>query len=412
MTNNDTQSILVSMKLSCPNVSQLYRGKERFLVAILGFSLFSITVSFFVTKDVIVASKTQKKLVAGQSTTLANSKRLLTPTLPIIPTLKLKLTPTIVHLSPTKVSLSVSKTLSSSVQPTQQTGQPSSAPHLVFGIGPEADKALQTKLAQEAPVKMLTSWYNGPNDLAWITHWKNDLIPQSYDKGYILHLVTFSDFPEINLQTPYGSACGREYPLSARMLDDMKTLAQTFAGSGQLYVSLFTEFQTYPCEDNTWVGNENYYKTLKDQFRATKQIFKEHAPNAKIGISWGGWISRWDDPVKGAGRSLIPYFDDILKESDFTDFQAMESGTNVEDIRSMSKILGAYGKPIMLSHYKPDNGSQSTFDTDVKAVLTDDFLKEVTGYGLFAYSFMDSVNLDNSENTYQFVKSAVQKYGK
>jgi hypothetical protein len=65
----------------------------------------------------------------------------------------------------------------------------------------------------------------------------------------------------------------------------------------------------------------------------------------------------------------------------------------------------------MLAHYKPDNGSQSTFDADMAAIMTDKYLDEVTGLGLFALSFMDHKNLSASEITYQVVASAVRRYG-
>ncbi len=393
------------MKLSCPNVSQFLRGKKKIALVLTSFFIVLSAALLIFSREVVVPSYARHRFLTKSAfNPLRNRKVKLTPTLTLTPLATATPTLPVTPILPSTPSSTTTLQLTQSLQ--------SQTPKMNFGMGPEADQALQTRLVKETPVKMLTSWFNGSHDLSWIMNWKHDLIPQLYTKNYMLHLVTFTDYPEIPLQTPYGPACGREYPLTTKMLDDMKKLAQTFAGSGELYVTLFTEFQTYPCEDNTWVGNENYYKTLKDQYRAAKQVFKEYAPNAKVGISWGGWISRWDDPSKGAGRSLIPYFDDILKESDITAFQAMESGTNVEDIRSMSKILGAYGKPIILSHYKPDNGSQTTFDADVKTVFTDDFLREITGYGLFAYSFMDNVNVSNSEATYQFIKSAIVKYQK
>lgn len=288
----------------------------------------------------------------------------------------------------------------------------SQVPKVIFGIGSEADQAINSSIVKEAPVTMLTSWYNGSHDLPWMTGWKNNLIPELYAKGYTLHLITFTEKPEGELQTPYGPACGRAYPVSKQVVEDMKQISSTFAGSGKLYVTLFTEFQTYPCEDNKWVGNENYYKTLKDNYRAIKEIFHQNAPNAQVGISWGGWQSRWDDPGGGGGRSLFPHFDDILKESDIVAFQAMESGSNVEDIKSMTKILGAYKKPVILSHYKPDNRSQETFNADMKSVLTQSYLSEVTKNGLVAISFMDKDNMEQDPEIYQHIKTAIHRFGK
>src|SRR5262249_36650394 len=145
-------------------------------------------------------------------------------------------------------------------------------PKLLFGIGPEADGALKTRLVQEAPVKMLTSWYNGPGDLAWMTGWRTNLVPQVYASGKALQLIVWARGADVSFATKYGTACGRYSPLSNRFLGDMRQLATTFAGSATgppLYVTLFTEFQTYPCKDSQWsVTPEvtNYYRALKDRY--------------------------------------------------------------------------------------------------------------------------------------------------
>nr|MDQ2999017.1 hypothetical protein [Chloroflexota bacterium] len=209
--------------------------------------------------------------------------------------------------------------------------------------------------------------------------------------------------------------CGRPYPLSAGFLDDMRALAQTFSGSAAgpaLYVTLFTEFQTYACTDNAWNPNaptNAYYRALKDRYRETLAVFHQHAPNANVALGWGGWQTRWDDPAQGAGRSMFQYFDDVMRVSDFQSFQAMQSDANIEDVRAMVKRLGSYG-PVLLAHYKPDNGSQATFERDLRAMLTDASLTELTHDGLFAWSFMDETNLDASASIFQFTKQAIQHY--
>ena len=108
---------------------------------------------------------------------------------------------------------------------------------------------------------------------------------------------------------------------------------------------------------------------------------------------------------------MFQFFDDVLRVSDFQSFQAMQSDSNVADVRAMTHMLGAYG-PVMLAHYKPDNGSASTFEQDMRAMLTDSYLSEVTSAGLFAWSFMDTKNLDGSSNAYQLAKDAVVRYGR
>jgi hypothetical protein len=287
---------------------------------------------------------------------------------------------------------------------------------LLFGMGPTASSAKATRLAQEAPVRMLTTWYNGPDDLDWMTNWKNGLVPQSYAEGYALHLIIFTNGAETTISTAYGVACGRPYPLSDRFLDDMRQLADIFAGAADsppLYVTMFTEVQTYACTDNAWnpdPATNAYYRALQDRYRAALAAFHERAPNAKVSLGWGGWQTRWDDPETGAGRSMFQYFAGVMHASDFQSFQAMSSQANADDVRAMVHTLGAYG-PVMLAHYKPNNGSQTTFEQDVRAMLTDSYLADVTAAGLFAWSFMDNDNLSGSESIYQFTKDAVIRYG-
>ena len=301
--------------------------------------------------------------------------------------------------------------------PVQPTVVPAASAKLLFGIGTEADAAQRTALARQSPVKMLTSWYNGPNDLSWMAGWRTGTVPQAYSAGYALHLVVYSGDTASALSTSYGPSCGRAYPLSGRFADDMRQLAGIFAGTRggpPLYVTMFTEFQTYPCVRNAWspdAATTNYYRALQDQYRSAYQIFHQLAPNAHVSLGWGGWQASYDAPDVGGGRSLFGHFADVMKMSDFQSFQAMASDSNISDIRQMLAVLGAYGA-VMIAHYKPDDGSQATFDADLHTILTDSFLSEATRAGLFAFSFMDNNNLAASVTTLAFVQNAVIRYGR
>ena len=293
---------------------------------------------------------------------------------------------------------------------------PSAGSKLLFGIGPEADAARGSTLVRGSRVRMLTSWYNGSDDLSWMMAWRTTVVPRAYGDGYALHLIVFSDDPEVPLSTRYGPACGRAYPLGDQFLGDMRQLAGTFAGAASgppLYVTLFTEFQTYPCIDNAWApdpATRAYYMALKDRYRATLKIFHQLAPNAQVSLGWGGWQARWDDPVRGGGRSMFCRFAGVMADSDFQSFQAMDSGGNAADIARMTRTLGTYG-PVMLAHLKPDNGSQATFDADVRTILRASSLKRLRKEGLFALSFMDSANLDGQPATLDFVARSVSRFG-
>jgi hypothetical protein len=289
-------------------------------------------------------------------------------------------------------------------------------PRVLFGMGPVASSANTARLVAEAPVRMLTTWYNGPTDLKWMTSWKHDLVPQFYAHGYTLHVIVFTDEPEVQISTAYGPACGRPYPLSDRFFDDMRQLAETFAGATNgppLYITLFTEFQTYACIDNAWnpdPPSNAYYRALKDRYLAALALFHQYSPNARVSLGWGGWQTRWDDPSIGAGRSMFEYFADVMRESDFQSFQAMQSDSNVVDVRAMVQTLGVYG-PVMLAHYKPNNRSQATFEHDLRVMLTDAYLGDLTDAGLFAWSFMDDKNLAATNSIFELTRDAIRRYG-
>lgn len=315
---------------------------------------------------------------------------------------------------PTAIPTLLPSATPTSVPTATPTSQPTVAvsSKMLFGIGSQAGPAMDFRLVKEAPVHMLTSWYNGTKDLEWMSVQKNDLIPRLYANNYTVHLITWTDLPEEEIQTPHGPACGRPYPVSAQVVEDMKQLAQIYNGPGPMYVSLFTEFPSFTCVDNNWNGNENYWRTLQDNYRKIQDNFHQYAPNSKVSLSWGGWVSRYDDQANQGGRALIPYFADTIRYSDFASFQTMESDTNIDEIVNMTSILGAYGKPVMLAHYKPSNHSHEVHDADMRSLFTDEMMSSLRSKGLFAISFMDSELIDNSEASYQLVKDGIQKYGR
>jgi hypothetical protein len=288
---------------------------------------------------------------------------------------------------------------------------------LLIGIGDEADRDAQTALAKQSPVKMLTSWYNRQSDFGeFMDSWRTSLIPKLYRAGYAMHVVQWTPEGEGPLTTRYGPACGRPYPLSAQFLTDMKHVAQIFGGTSggpPFYVTLFTEFSTYPCVDNEWDSATNYYLALKDQYRQAYQVLHANAPNVHVSLGFGGWLGTYDYPQKGGGISLIKHFTDLMQASDFQSFQAMNDNPNANpaQILTLTRILHPYG-PVMVAHYKPDNGNQATFDSDVRTIFTASYIQQVTAAGLFAMSFMTTHNVDASPATFEFLKAAVASYGR
>ena len=285
---------------------------------------------------------------------------------------------------------------------------------ILFGLGPEADAARRAPLVGGAPVRMLTSWFNGTSDLSWMGKWRSTVVEPAYRKGFALHLVVWDGGSEGPLETRYGVACGRAYALSSQFLNDMHVLARTFAGGPHdaLYVTLFAEFQTYPCVDNAWAPDPQttaYYLALKDQYRAALAIFHDEAPNARVSLGWGGWQASWNNPATGGGRSLFAHFADVMRMSGFQSFQSLQSSTAVRDAAAMTRALARYG-PVMLAFYKPSGTTVAAEQAQLSAFLSPSNLDRLRRSGLFGLSFMDTSFLGDP-STLKLIESAVASSG-
>jgi hypothetical protein len=286
---------------------------------------------------------------------------------------------------------------------------------ILFGLGPEADSAQRATLTRHAPVGMLTSWFNGSSDLGWISTWRPTVVIPAYRRGFALQLVVWDGSAEGDVSTKYGEACGRAYALSGRFLDDMRVLARTFAGrrGDRLFVTLFAEFQTYPCHDNEWSYDAQttaYYQALKDQYRAALKIFHTEAPNSEVSLAWGGWQANWDNPAVGGGRSLFAHFADVMRESDFQSFQSLESPTAARDAQAMTQALHPYGR-VMLAFYKPQADPTAILNKSLARFLSPAALNRLQKNGLFAISFMDPTFLKSRASTLALIEQSVRRFG-
>lgn len=288
--------------------------------------------------------------------------------------------------------------------PTSIPSPPASG--IIFGLGSQAETARNSPVVAAARIHILSSWYNGPNDLGWMTDsYHRSIYVDAYAKGFALHLITWTQLPEASFSTPHGIACGRAYPLSSRWPDDMAALAAQFRG-GAFYMTLLTEFQTYPCIDNSWVNGQAYYETMKDQYRLAYTKIKATNPQAQVSIGWGGWQMNTD-------HSLDHRFDDIPQ--DFQSFQAMHGVSNVADIRAMTDFLAA---PVMLAHHMPDGDANdpatrnATFKADWQTLATDASIADLVADGLFAWSIVNDVGWSDDPETFNLVVSAIRTYGR
>jgi hypothetical protein len=286
---------------------------------------------------------------------------------------------------------------------------------MLFGLGPEADGARASQLVRGAPVRMLTSWFNGTSQLGWMTGWKNTEVPRDYAAGFAMHLVVWSGEGDSEVPTRYGTACGQAYPLSQQFLLDMERLAGIFRPprGGRLYVTLLTEFQTYACKGNEWSADPQstaYLEALQDQYLAALRIFHTHAPGSKVSLGWGGWQARWDNPTAGGGRSLFKHFVNVMRRSDFQSFEVIGSDSDAADILAMTRELARFG-PVMLAYYKPPEDSIPTARAHLRLVLSPRFLTRLVHAGLFGFGLMDDHLTAGDPQSLAVATAAIRRFG-
>jgi hypothetical protein len=284
-------------------------------------------------------------------------------------------------------------TPSAAPSPSHGALNPAQAPGIfsryLYGIGPEASGAVADPLTRSSRIGILTSWFNGAQDLGWMSAWRGHMVNDWWDHGYVLHLIVYDP-------TPLDPACTcKRWPISDRFPSDMAQLSQIFAGPNDgkhtVLFSLDTEFQTYIQPNNQYnSATAWYYERLQSNLLRSRAAIKTAAPNALVSFSWGGWQTRWDDPVNGGGRSMIPHFAQTMRQMDFVSFQAMQTDANVADILQNARSFRIYNPHLMVSHYGPDNGSSSTFINDIAGFFTTSFVDQTRGAGLFGFSFLNA----------------------
>lgn len=296
---------------------------------------------------------------------------------------------------------------------------PPGARALLFGIGDRADTARGSVLVRDTPVRMLTTWYRGHDDLPALVAWKDTVIAQAYADGFALHLVIAATEAPARVATPHGPACGRPSVLRPAYLDDITGLAKAFAGTAKsppLFVTVFDQVQTYACNPAGFQPDRAtaaYYRTLKDQYVLIRERFHRSAPNALVSLGWGAGLARTqDNPETAAGLSMLRQFNEVLTWSDFHSVSVSEGrGDNAADVAAMVGALGAYG-PVMLGSYAPAGSRASVVDADLRTLLDGDRLEGLTRKGLFALSLAPGVLTAAEPRTNRFVSQAIRDYGR
>ncbi|WP_432830061.1 hypothetical protein [Dactylosporangium sp. CA-092794] len=261
---------------------------------------------------------------------------------------------------------------------TSSSVSPSPQPRVLWGFGPGLDDAVANPTYRDAGVNMVTTWYNGPDDLEWISGYaRPSTISDLYGAGKAVELVVWlADHPE--------------YAVSDQFQHDIRLVVSALKGSGPnygpLYVVLFTELETYST-DAAYPGR------LKAAYlKAAAAIHEEYA-GARVALGFGGY--EWgDEPNRD-----LSFWSDAIAASDFTAVQQMHACDNerngqsalVAQIRSSVRQLGSYGKPVMISHFKlwGDPACQvRAFDKFARVMFTRSSVADLANHGLFAWNFM------------------------
>ena len=275
-------------------------------------------------------------------------------------------------------------------------------PKLLFGLGDEISAATSSPLYLHGGVNMVTSWYNGPSDLDWMSGYAaGDTISGLYRQGKALELIVWlADEPE--------------YAVSPQFQADIQRLVQIFKGNGPyygpLYIVLFTEFETYSDQPGYDIQLRSAY------LEAVREIHSIYQ-RAYVALGFGGYVWTTASPVRD-----LQFWKPAIAASDFTAFQAMQdetsrtpSGENivVPEIEDAVRQLGRFGKPVMVSHFElwGDPKAASKVLARVAAtVLSGHELKTLSSQGLFAFDFMGAQYVNGDGPGFIAAESVLTRY--
>ncbi len=288
---------------------------------------------------------------------------------------------------------------------------PGAGPALLFGAGDQADATMRSGLVDGTEARLLSTRFTGgsDDDVTRLAIWRDSVVPQAYGSGYALHLVVADGSQETTFDTTTGPVCGRPYALSPEFLADVELLATAFAGPADgppLFVTLFEGVQGFACQKGAYRPDEPtraYYDALAEQYRKAREAFHRVAPNALVSLGWDAGQASHDTPATEGGVSMIRHFAELIRWSDFATASAAQPSDNVEHIRAAVRELGQYA-PVLLSY-----GPSAAFAQDLPVMVTDEFLAEVVGNGLFAMTFYGDTAAETAARP---VADAIARYGR
>lgn len=257
---------------------------------------------------------------------------------------------------------------------------------LIWGTGDNIPGFESTDMATngDSPLKMVSQWYNGPADLSYIHGYQaGSTFSDYYGRGYTFQLIVWlADVPA--------------YAIDAQFQTDFVDLMTTCIGNGPnhgpLYIVLFTELETYSNAGNV----STYNPALKAAYFQAMETARSMYSQAYVGLGFGGYD--WS----GNPTPDLSFWDDALKASDFVCVQHMQDSINtggtggqneiIDNIQNSVTQLGAYGKPVMISHmllWGDTSTVVPAFADFRKKILSTPALRTLAGQGLFAIDFMN-----------------------
>jgi len=176
------------------------------------------------------------------------------------------------------------------------------------------------------------------------------------------------------------------------------------------YWSLATEFSYWRIPADAYnADTAPYYRALMRNVLRARQAIKERLPEAEVALCWGGWIATFDDPRRGAGRSMVAPFAETMSQMDGIAFQSMRQRRpgefnpelngpdpgNPEQIRLCCQLFSPIHRNLMLAHYEPSikdkhpsGGRADTVQVDFEIMSRPEWLQEVSQLGLRRMSLM------------------------
>ncbi len=345
---------------------------------------------------------------------------------------------------------------------------PSSATKIMWGIGDQIGDAPNTAIykAASTSINMITGWFNTPNDLGWMAGYSNPANTQLsdiYGKGKAVELVVWqADGIAPNSPanpTPQNPPVTLpQYAITPAFLGNLRTLIDMYKGHGPnygpLYVVMFTEHENYykswtdrVCTTlyPTWndktkptyaahlaacntyrasvIPKATYDAALLNQYIAAAKQIRAQYPQAKVSLGFSGFS--WTGALP-TGIDLSKYTA-AINASDFMAVQQMQSCLHEDllppQMKASVKQLGAYGKPVMISHFKIWNDglpnstaaqkiacAQSAYTKFQQEMFTEKSLAGLKADGLFAWDFMTDNYINDSGPNFETSKAFIKSH--